>query len=268
LNPPSYIHGYTPKEAQRLADQASTLADLLHADTVYPPGSKVLEAGCGVGAQTVILARNSPQAHITAMDISPASLSAARARIAAAGCLNVTFETGDIYHPPFTPGCFDHLFLCFVLEHLPDPLGALRSLKPLVRKGGTLTLVEGDHGSAYFHPDSPAARRAIQCLIQIQAGLGGDSLIGRRLYPLAVEAGFRNVQVSPRLVYVDGSRPKLIEGFTKQTFAAMVEGVREPALRQGLIDEPTWNQGIADLYRTAQPDGVFCYCFFKARALI
>ena len=93
----TYVHGYTPRESQRLVDQAATLAELLHADTVYPPGSTVLEAGCGVGAQTVLLARNSPQARITAMDLSPESLAAARQRIADAGILNVAFQQGDIF---------------------------------------------------------------------------------------------------------------------------------------------------------------------------
>jgi len=52
----SYVHGYDPREARRLQDQASTLVDLLHSDSTYPEGPTVLEAGCGVGAQTVPLA--------------------------------------------------------------------------------------------------------------------------------------------------------------------------------------------------------------------
>lgn len=58
----AYVHGYDPRENIRLQDQATTLVDLLHSDTVFPAGSRVLEAGCGVGAQTVTLARNSPGA--------------------------------------------------------------------------------------------------------------------------------------------------------------------------------------------------------------
>ncbi len=53
-----YVHGYGSIENIRLQDQASTLVELLHSDTAYLPGSKVLEAGCGVGAQTITLARN------------------------------------------------------------------------------------------------------------------------------------------------------------------------------------------------------------------
>ncbi|MBN2441588.1 MAG: hypothetical protein JXJ04_09575 [Spirochaetales bacterium] len=66
-----YVHGYNQKENIRLQDQASTLVELLHSDTIYPDGSKILEAGCGVGAQTITLARNNPNTAITSIDISP-----------------------------------------------------------------------------------------------------------------------------------------------------------------------------------------------------
>ncbi|MEQ8204514.1 MAG: SAM-dependent methyltransferase, partial [Smithellaceae bacterium] len=56
----AYVHGYDQRENIRLQDQASTLVELLHSDTTYPAGSRVLEAGCGVGAQTITLAKNSP----------------------------------------------------------------------------------------------------------------------------------------------------------------------------------------------------------------
>ena len=76
-----YVHGYSGRESERLSDQASTLAGLLHHDTSYPAGTRVLEAGCGVGAQTVILAKGSPGARIISMDISQGSLDQARRRV-------------------------------------------------------------------------------------------------------------------------------------------------------------------------------------------
>jgi hypothetical protein len=66
------------------------------------------------------------------------------------------------------------------------------------------------------------------------------------------------------MVYVDSSKPRLVEGFTKRTFTAMVEGVRERAITGGLASEADFDRGITDLYRTAEVDGVFCYTFFKA----
>jgi hypothetical protein len=65
---------------------------------------------------------------------------------------------------------------------------------------------------------------------------------------------------------VDGSRPALIDGFTRKTFTAMIEGVRAPALAAGLLDAERFDTGIRALHRTAEADGVFCYTFFKGTA--
>lgn len=261
-----YVHGYHLRENIRLQDQASTLVELLHSDTSYPTGNQVLEAGCGVGAQTITLARNSPNARITSIDISESSIAEAKRKIEEAGFTNVSFHQGDILNLAFEPESFDHVFVCFVLEHLARPLEALHSLKKLLKTGGTITVIEGDHGSTYFYPDNVAAHKAIQCQVELQAKAGGNANIGRELYPLLSAAGFSSIHVSPRMVYVDSSKPRLVEGFTKNTFTAMIEGVREAAIEAGLIDENTFGEGIEGLYRTTETDGVFCYTFFKAVA--
>jgi len=250
----AYVHGYADREGERLHDQAGALVELLHHDTSYPPGARVLEAGCGVGAQTVTLVANSPGAHFTSIDVSADSLAVARERVTAD---NVEFVQADLLGFQAEP--FDHVFVCFVLEHLRDPYSALRKLKALLKPGGTITVIEGDHGSAYFHPESEAADDAIACLVKLQSG---DAKIGRRLYPQLLGAGFASPQVSPRVVYVDESKPGLTEAFTLKTFTAMVEGVREAALTAGLIDADRFDQGVADLAATE----TFSYTFFKAVA--
>jgi SAM-dependent methyltransferase len=259
----TYVHGYDPREKERLEDQAGTLVDLLHSDTAYPDGSLVLEAGCGVGAQTVTLAQRSPDARFVSVDVSADSIAEAKRRADRAGVTNVEFRQADLFALPFTFESFDHVFVCFVLEHLSRPIEALASLKRLLRPGGTITVIEGDHGSTYFYPDSPAAHAAIQCQVTLQREAGGNALIGRQLYPLIVDAGFDAVRVSPRMVYVDSSRPDLVDGFTRRTFIAMIEGIRGPAIGAGLIEPESFDAGVQDLYRTTEADGVFCYTFFK-----
>ncbi len=145
---------------ERLEDQAGTLVDLLHSDTAYARGSLVLEAGCGVGAQTVTLAQRSPDARFISVDVSADSIAEAKQRADRAGLTNVEFRQADIFALPFTTESFDHVFVCFVLEHVSRPAEALAGLKRLLRPGGTITVIEGDHGSSYFYPDSPAARCA------------------------------------------------------------------------------------------------------------
>lgn len=267
-----YIHGYQPDENLRLHDQAGALVNLLHDGISYPGGGAVLEVGCGVGAQTLVLAQRHPAAQITALDVSPSSLSEARRRTTAAGAANVTFVAGDVYDLPHADGplaaaSFDHVFVCFLLEHLPEPADALRRIAEMIRPGGTLTVIEGDHGSTYFHPDSAAAREVVAAQVTLQRHAGGDALIGRRLYPLLVEAGYQHVHVEPRAVYVDASTPELVDGFIRKTFTAMIAGIREPAVAAGLLSRDRFDAGVDDLERTTEPDGVFCYTFFRATAV-
>jgi hypothetical protein len=65
------------------------------------------------------------------------------------------------------------------------------------------------------------------------------------------------------VVYADASAPQLVEGFTRRTFTAMVEGVGASAIAAGITEPALFEAGIRDLYRTAGADGVFCYTFFK-----
>jgi len=262
-----YTHGYSKRESERLGDQAGTLSDLLHRDTVFPPGSLVLEGGCGVGSQTLIMAGNCPETRFVAVDISGPSVRKARDLAVAEGIGNARFQVQDINRLSFRDDSFDHVIICFVLEHMADPVATLVELRRVLKKGGGLTAIEGDHGSTFFFPDSPAAHKAIQCQVRIQEMAGGNANIGRSLHPLFLRAGFADPTVSPRMVYVDDSRPDLVEGFTLRTFTAMVEGIRDRATRQGLITGEDFDRGIRDLRRTAEGGGTFCYTFFKGQAV-
>jgi len=261
---PDYVHGYSNRESTRLQDQADALVDIIHGEAIFQPGSRILEPGCGTGSQTITLAANNPEAVITSMDVSAESLEKAKAR--AAHLSNVTFKQGDIYDPPFENESFEHVFVCFVLEHLKEPVKALEALRRVLKTGGSLTVVEGDHGSFYCHPHNAATMQAVDCLVKSQSMAGGNSLIGRELYPLLNKAGFNTPVVVPHIVYVDDSKPELVEGFSKNTFTAMIEGVREKALELKLIDEATFDDGIRGLYRATEEGGTFCYTFFRGTA--
>ncbi|MEE1963931.1 methyltransferase domain-containing protein [Allomuricauda taeanensis] len=258
-----YVHGYSEREALRLNDQANTLDDIIHNDSIFPKDSLVLEAGCGVGAQTKIIATKNPDSNFVSIDLSEDSIREARRMIESLGITNVKLKQADIYKLPFEDETFDSVIICFVLEHLHNPIQALKELKRVLRKGGTMIAIEGDHGSTFFYPDSEQANMAINCQIQLQKQNGGNSNIGRQLYPMLKSTGLSEISVSPRMVYVDSSKPQLVEGFIKNTFTAMIEGISEEAVQRGIIDKATFEKGIKDLYRTAESDGVFCYTFFK-----
>src|SRR5258708_35138277 len=113
----TYVHGYHSREQGRLQDQAGALVELLHSDIAYPRRSKVLEVGCGVGAQTVTLARRSPDAQFTSIDVSDESIGQARQAVDRAGLSNEAFHQADSFDLPLESDPLDHPLLCFVLEH-------------------------------------------------------------------------------------------------------------------------------------------------------
>jgi SAM-dependent methyltransferase len=258
-----YVHGYSDREAIRLNDQAATLDSIIHNDTLFAIGSYVLEAGCGVGAQTKIIATKNPNCSFLSVDISNVSITEAKLMAAQMDIKNVQFEQADLYHLTYDDETFDSIIICFVLEHLKNPIKVLSELKRVLKKGGTIVAIEGDHGSTFFYPHSSEAHQAIDCQVKLQANNGGNSNIGRELFPLFQSAGLENTFVSPKMVYVDASRHNLVDGFIKNTFTAMIEGVGDQAISEGIIDKQTFEKGIKDLYRTAEPDGVFTYTFFK-----
>lgn len=262
-----YIHGYTSQEAQRLYRQAELLAPILHADSNFAPGSKILEAGCGVGAQTKIIATKNPESELTAIDISSSSLALAKAATKSAGLYNVTFLQADLHQLPFADNTFDVVIICFVIEHLAEPRLVLEELKRVLRIGGQLVAMEGDHGSTFFYPDSAAGQAVIAAQVQLQMMQGGSPNRGRSLYPLFAAAGFTQLVVAPRLLYVDGRDGGAGHAFIQETFVPMLEAVGPRVIDEGIIDSNTFQEGIQDLYHLVTVEGVFCYTFFKASGI-
>jgi len=132
----NYVHGYHERESVRLADQADCLSALLHHDSIFVENSLVLEAGCGTGAQTRIIAAQNPGSQFISIDISEASLRQAEQSVRSMNISNVQFRQGNIFELDFDDEMFDHIFICFVLEHLPKPKQALQALKRVLKKGG------------------------------------------------------------------------------------------------------------------------------------
>jgi SAM-dependent methyltransferase len=261
-----YVHGYSEEEGERLNRQAGILSDFIHAKAIFAPGAKVLEAGCGVGAQTIQLAQRNPEVSFVSVDYSAESLAIASGRAEALGLGNVEFHRADINALPFADAQFDGAFLCFVLEHLAAPERALAEIRRVMRPRAKLCAFEGDHGTVLPYPDDPAIHRMVVAIAKLQSLEGGDACLGRKLCPLLLSAGFRNVDVEPCVAYADATRPKWVEEFTLATITEMFALQETGVLSRGLLSEPEWRAGMRGMRRAATDGGTFAYTFFRATA--
>jgi ubiquinone/menaquinone biosynthesis C-methylase UbiE len=261
-----YVHGYSTAEATRLTRQANILSDFIHGQVQFAPGSRVIELGCGVGAQTVQLAARHPATRITAVDCSADSLAQAQELIWDQGLNNVEFQKCDAYALPFADREFDGAFVCFVLEHLAQPERALHELCRVLRPGARLHVFEGDHGATLASPDDVHIHRLVRAATRHQAAQGGNAEIGRALTPLLQASGFAQIETEPCVAYADLQRPRWVAEFTHHTFIDMMKSMREQLVTSGLIEAQHCELGIAALERAAAV-GTFSYTFYRATAV-
>src|SRR5687768_2622459 len=106
------------------------------------PGMRVLDCGCGPGNITVDLAELIAPGDVVGIDLSEADLESARALAADRGVRNVGFERADVYRLPFQDGAFDVAFAHSVIEHLGDPLAALKEMRRVLAPGGMAAIAD------------------------------------------------------------------------------------------------------------------------------
>lgn len=199
-----YIHTFSAGEQARLVAQAAFLEPYIFPTIDFSGCARVLEIGCGVGAELQILHRRFPQAHLTGLDFSASQLAKAhellRAEVADAA---VELRQGSAYELPFADGSFDGVCLIWVLEHLSDPARALREARRVLRPGGVLSVTEVVNAGLRVEPACPAMADYWAAFNQLQRDLGGAPDVGAELATLARDAGFVDIQARALPVRMD-----------------------------------------------------------------
>ena len=245
-----YVHGYATPEQERLIVQAEHWRYRLIRDgTELTPGTRLLEVGCGVGAVLAVLGQEYSGLRLSGVDIEPKQLEFARGHLARSG-VEATLTQADALALPFDDESFDHVWMMWFLEHVADPVGALREARRVLAPGGVITAIEVDYATCRASPSTPALEALIRAMVQGMAASGWSDA-GTRLPGWLREAGFADVE--------EGARPFSFEDDDLANQAGYAADVMEsalPALAQlpGCAEEELRN-GLADLRGLAETPG-------------
>lgn len=262
----SYTHGHAESvlrshRVRRAADSAAYLLAHLR------PGLRLLDVGCGPGTITVDLAAAVAPGEVVAVDASAGVLAEAAAHVDEAVAVareagvaepRVELRQADVMALPFADDSFDVVHAHQVLQHLPDPVGALREMRRVTRPGGVVAVRDVDYQTMTWWPESEGLDEWLDLYREVARADGGEPDAGRRLVAWAIDAGFApaDLRASAGAWGYAGEQRRWwaevwAERATRSTFA-------EHARDHGLADDVALEQ-IADAWREwgELPEGWF-----------
>ena len=264
---PGYLHGYSSEEQDRLYQQAQFLEPSVFEGVDFSENRRVLEVGCGVGAQSEILLRRFPALKIQGIDSSEPQIQRARQHLAheiKEG--RAELQVGDALHLPYPDSSFDGAFICWFLEHVQEPVGILREVLRVLNAAGKVHCNEVLNATFYVHPYSPATLQYWFAFNDHQWTLKGDPFVGAKLANYLLAAGFQNVQTRPAVLHYDNRAPKQRARFIEYWTSLLLSGAK------GLIDAgKVTDEIVQEMTRElnllkSDPDAVIFYTYIKATA--
>jgi ubiquinone/menaquinone biosynthesis C-methylase UbiE len=153
----------------------------------------LLDVGCGPGTVTADLARVLAGGEVVGVDASGKVLDAAREHAAALGYSNVRFEQANAYELPFDDDTFDVVYAHQLLQHLSDPVAALREMRRVAKPGALVAVRDADYAAMAWYPESAGLNEWNELYHEVTHAYGFEPDAGRRLMSWVQEAGFGGI---------------------------------------------------------------------------
>jgi ubiquinone/menaquinone biosynthesis C-methylase UbiE len=221
------------------------------------PGMDVLDVGCGPGTITVDLARRVAPGRVTGIDRSGEVVAQAASYAAEQGA-DVTFDAGDVYALTYGDATFDIVHAHQVLQHLTDPVRALKEMRRVLRPGGIVAVRDGDYSCFSWAPLDPRLDRWLELYRAVARKNGAEPDAGRFLKGWALAAGFTDLTVSSSTwTYAD---PEACLWWGKLwADRCELSAFGEQAVEYGLCDRAELTD-IANAWRewAMRPDAYYC----------
>ncbi len=192
---------YTPGHSQNATEFMARRTIESHGEFFLPyltPGFSVLDCGCGPGSITLSIASRVGNGRVVGVDFGQSQIQRANESAKERGITNAVFQPADCYSLPFEDASFDRVFSNALMEHLTDPVRAMREMLRVHKPGGVIGVNSPDWAGFVLAPPSDALSAAVTAYTTMQTRNGGDVNVGRKLGAHLQSAGFLNCQMSAR----------------------------------------------------------------------
>lgn len=260
----AYLHGFVPEEQQRLIDQAGILGTLIYPRIDFSESKNLLEIGSGVGAQTEVLLKLFPDLQITSVDYSESQLEMARKNLEQYAD-RVSFICQDAKQLEL-PGIYDSVFICWALEHVPDPIEVLKGMRSYLKSNCKIWITEVFNSSFYFFPILPGLKHYYDAYNKFQISLGGDPDVGAKLGTMLNEAGYDGIELIQGGFHLDQREPEELNKIISY-WKGLMKSASTPMIQAGVIQELDVRNMENDLDLIVKDENaVFFYQFVQAKA--
>ncbi|MFZ3228768.1 MAG: methyltransferase domain-containing protein [Pseudobdellovibrio sp.] len=264
-----YIHGFSSNEQDRLYQQARVHEEIVFSQIDFSTFDTVLEVGSGVGAQTQILLERFPQLKISCVDASSTQVDRAKKTLKdkiLSGQVNI--QVGDAMDLQFDDDMFDGAFVCWLLEHVQNPIGILKEIKRVLKANGTIYCNEVFNSTFYCHPYSPSTLKFWFEFNDFQYSLKGDPFVGGKLANYLLAAGYQNVSTKVLTHQYDNRTPKKRAQFIDYWAGLLLSGA-ENLISTGRVTEELVEEMKRELNQLKKTeDSVIFYSWILARGQV
>ncbi|MEZ6093303.1 MAG: class I SAM-dependent methyltransferase [Pirellulaceae bacterium] len=265
-----YLHGFSDVEQDRLYRQSRFSEQSIFSTIEFSREKRLLEVGVGVGAQTEIMLRRFPGIEIVGIDLSERQLDAARLRLNSVPGSSGRFELKrmDAGEMEFETDEFDCAFVCWILEHAPQPARILSEIRRVLKPGSPVVLNEVMNSSFFLEPYSPNTWKYWMAYNDYQLEQEGDPFIGAKLGNMLLQQGYEKIETEVKIWHLDNRRPaerrEVIRFWTELLLSAS-----DQLIENNKIDVETVDGMKAELKTVAHdPNAVFFFAFMQARAVV